>query len=99
MTNLNASPKRWRAGFPLGRIVMTDGASQALSPHDIATALLRHARGDWGEVCSPDWEVNGRALEGGGRLLSAYHDRRGVRFWIVTEADRSATTVLLPDDY
>ena len=85
--------------FSLGRIVMTESASQTLSPNDIATALLRHARGDWGDVCAEDRDANESALWDGGKLFSAYHDRKGVRFWIITEADRNTTTVLMPDDY
>ncbi len=66
---------------------------------EIREAFRRHESGDWGEVCGEDREANERALEYGGRLYSAYHDSKGVAFWIVTEADRSATTVLLPYDY
>jgi len=85
--------------FSLGRIVMTESVSQTLSHHATATALLRHARGDWGDVCAEDRDANESALWDGGKLFSAYHDRKGVKFWIVTEADRNTTTVLLPDDY
>lgn len=85
--------------FSLGRIVMAESATQTLLLHDISTALLRHARGDWGDVCTEDRNANESALWDGLRLFSVYHDRRGVRFWIITEADRNTTTVLLPDDY
>ena len=85
--------------FSLGRIVMTESVSETLALHDIATALLRHAKGDWGDVCAEDREANESALWDGLRLFSVYHDRKGVKFWIVTEADRNSTTVLLPDHY
>jgi hypothetical protein len=61
--------------------------------------IRRHARRDWGEIDSEDWNANDRALLHGGRLFSAYHSARGVRFWVITEADRSVTTVLLPEEY
>ena len=85
--------------FSLGRIVMTESATQTLPHNDIATALLRHARGDWGDVCAEDKNANESALLEASRLHSVYHDSNGVTFWIITEADRSVTTVLLPDDY
>lgn len=85
--------------FSLGQIVMTESAAQTLSLHDIATALLRHARGDWGDVCTEDRDANESALWEAGRLHSVYHDRKGVKFWIITESDRNTTTVLLPEDY
>jgi len=61
--------------------------------------VARHANADWGNLTDDDWLENDRALESGRRLLSAYQDRNGTPFWVITEADRSATTVLLPDDY
>jgi hypothetical protein len=71
----------------------------SLCGEDVADALRRHFSGDWGEVCDEDRRANELALSFGQRLLSSYRDRRGNRFWIVTESDRSATTVLLPDEY
>ncbi|MEM7387300.1 MAG: type I restriction endonuclease subunit M [Verrucomicrobiota bacterium] len=62
-------------------------------------ALARHERGDWGEVCTEDRAENEEALRRGGRLLSVYRTEEGTRFYIITEADRSSTTVLLPDEY
>jgi hypothetical protein len=67
--------------------------------YDVKDALLRHGWRDWGDVCAEDWTANDQALAGGSRVLSAYHDRAGVKFWIITEADRRATTILLPADY
>lgn len=86
--------------FPVGRIYFTRGALDNPSVADAAlTALDRHAAGDWGEVCEDDRLSNEQALTDGGRLLSAYRAASGERFWIITERDRSATTVLLPDEY
>ena len=85
--------------FPLGRLVATSNAVEALRSSDIELALSRHAMGDWGEVEPDDWEANEQALRLGGRLLSVYQSVSGARFWIITERDRSATTVLLPEDY
>ncbi len=87
--------------FTLGQLVATPGALDALakagqSPLEM---LCRHARGDWGEVCPEDWQLNDEALENGERLLSAYTLANGEKIWIITESDRSASTVLLPDEY
>ena len=85
--------------FPLGRTVITPSAQEALDPNDVGTALRRHAGGDWGEVCTEDKTENELSLQEGFRILSAYSDRNGTKFWIITEADRSVTTILLPEDY
>lgn len=85
--------------FELGRTVATSHALTKLAHADILPALARHAAGDWGELCDSDKRANDRALGDGGRLLSSYRSAAGVKFWIITEADRSATTVLLPEDY
>lgn len=85
--------------FPLGRVVITAGAKDGLHPQDIAASLRRHANCDWGDLCDADRRENGLALVQRRRLFSAYTDRSGTKFWIITEADRSATTILLPDDY
>jgi hypothetical protein len=87
-----------RQRFPLGQVMMTRNAMQTLRLDEVGTALANHARGDWGDVCPEDRAENERALANGGRLFSVYHGS-GVKFWIITEHDRSATTVLLPDDY
>ena len=87
------------AKFPLGRLVATPGALAILSHPDITTALARHLQGDWGDVDGDDRAANDNALIEGSRLLSAYHAANGTKFWIITEWDRSATTVLLPEDY
>jgi hypothetical protein len=86
------------ARFPLGQVVITANASLRLSTEEVMTALHRHACGDWGDLCPEDTLANEEALRDGDRLLSAYGQGEQ-RFWIITEADRSVTTVLLPDDY
>lgn len=88
-----------KASFPLGHLVATPNALANLSRSDIWRALRRHVTGDWGDVCGEDREANNQALRQGSRLLSVYHGENGTKFWIITEADRSATTVLLPEDY
>ena len=85
--------------FPLGRVVITPGVLDALSEADVLNALRRHARGDWGELCGEDVQENELALVEGWRLLSAYRGGNDRRFWIITEADRSSTCVLLPEEY
>ena len=84
---------------PLGHIVATPAALGAVSQPDIVAALRRHAVGDWGDVTPEDRAANDDALKSGERLLSVYQSATGTTFWVITEADRSATTVLLPDDY
>lgn len=89
--------------FELGQIVATRGvaiwATQDPSRSDHLNSMLsRHASGDWGEVCEEDKQANEYALRDGSRLLSAY-TVDGTKFWIITEWDRSVTTVLFPDEY
>lgn len=88
-----------KSKFPLGRLVATSNAQATLSHGDILNALERHSAGDWGEVCPEDGEENELSLREGFRLLSVYRSNDGVKFWVITEADRSSTTVLLPEDY
>lgn len=85
--------------FPLGRLVATRNAASQLSPADVAVAVGRHSSGDWGEVCEEDQASNEEALVEGLRLMSVYTGSSGIKFWIITEWDRSITTVLLPEDY
>ena len=84
---------------PLGRTVATPAALGTVAQPDIVAALRRHAAGDWGDVTPDDRAANDDALTSGERLLSVYQSATGTTFWVLTEADRSATTVLLPDDY
>ena len=90
-----------RAGqkFPLGRTVATHEAREALTDYDIVLGLSRHHTGDWGDLDEADLAANERALLTEGRLLSVYSSTRHVRFYVITEADRSLTTVLLPHEY
>lgn len=88
-----------RERFALGRIVATANAVATLDSGSIRGAIARHARGDWGECDSHDRAENERCLREGGRLLSVFRDRAGTRFYVITESDRSSTTVLLPEDY
>ena len=85
--------------FRLGKVVCTPGALEAVPGDDITKAIGRHVRGDWGDVCREDWRENELSLKEGFRLLSVYRGTNGTRFWIITEADRSVTTVLLPEEY
>ncbi|MGN0273284.1 MAG: hypothetical protein ACI4DT_00665 [Chordicoccus sp.] len=85
--------------FRIGQLTITPGARDQLSPDDIVTAVQRHANCDWGDLCKEDKKQNDLALKNGGRLFSAYHSTDGTKFWIITEADRSATTILLPEEY
>ncbi len=85
--------------FDLGRVVITANALNQLQEADVLMALALHVTGHWGEVDEEDWQENQRSLEHGWRLLSVYTDSNQTKFWIITEADRAATTVLLPEDY
>ena len=95
---MSAEPAR-SVRFALGRTVITRGALDAVEGVDVHAGIARHARGDWGDLCSEDKQANDDALQVGTRLLSAYRTDAGRKFWIITEADRSATTVLLPEEY
>jgi hypothetical protein len=85
----------------LGATVATPGALQALeAAGQTADEFLdRHASGDWGEVRSADWEENELSVREGFRVLSAYTLGTGVKVWVITEADRTVTTILLPEEY
>jgi hypothetical protein len=87
--------------FPLGRLVMTPGFRDAMlrTGQSPTRFLLRHSQGDWGELDDEDRRANDRAVLAGERLLSAYRLADGTAFWVVTEWDRSATTLLLPSEY
>ena len=87
--------------FPLGQIVATPGALAALERAQQAPTcfLARHASGDWGELEPTDVAENQYSIAHGFRLLSSYETNAGEKLWIITEADRSATTLLLPEEY
>jgi hypothetical protein len=85
--------------FPLGQVVITANATEMLNQRDVDDGLSRHRTGDWGNVCAADARENELSLRDGLRLFSVYHAGDGTKFWIITEADRSVTTILLPEDY
>jgi len=97
MTDTNRSlPK-----FFLGRIVATPGALEALeeanqNPFEF---IQRHQTGDWGELCEEDKRENEFSVRNGFRILSAYRTQNDVKIWVITEVDRSVTTLLLPHEY
>jgi hypothetical protein len=87
--------------FPLGRIVATPGALRALehtnqNPFEF---LERHQAGDWGELCEEDKRENEFSVRNGFRILSSYRTRNGTKIWVITEADRSVTTLLRAHEY
>ena len=88
--------------LPLGAVLLTAGAAETLPTADIYKALRRHASGDDGDdgdICDEDRAANRDARKYGDRVLSCYRTEDRTKFWILTEADRSATTVLLPEEY
>jgi hypothetical protein len=91
-----ATPK-----FSLGTLVATPGAVEALGDAGQSPMVFisRHIRGDWGEVCDEDRQANEDALRNGDRLLSVYRTAKNTQLWVITEADRSSTCILLPKEY
>ena len=87
--------------FPLGQIVATPGALEALesSRQTPAEFLTRHATGDWGDLSADDIAENEFSIKNGFRLLSSYLTASGQRLWVITEGQRDLTTLLLPDEY
>ena len=92
--------------FRLGRLVMTTNLQRRLQEtdpgnweSDLKSLIDKHVSGDWGDLDNHDRVENTRSLENGGRLFSAYITEKGLKVWIITEADRSCTTALLPEDY
>lgn len=88
--------------FELGQVVATQGAVSAIEENniDMLSLLSRHSNGDWGNIPEEDKMENQRSLENGYRILSSYRlNEQGEKLWIITEADRSVTTLLLPDEY
>jgi hypothetical protein len=103
--NLNTTAKAettaGAACFPLGQTLITPGADEAIRyagqlPLEF---LLKHQAGDWGDVCKEDWRENDLSLKQGFRILSSYRTKAGEKIWLITEWDRSVTTVLLPSEY
>ena len=85
--------------FDMGIILGTPGFKSKVASDEAVVALTRHAIGDWGDLCIEDRKANDEAVKEGLRILSAYKSTDGVKFWIITEADRSVTTALLPEEY
>ena len=100
-TKVDASRGKQSRLFCLGQIVSTPGALDVLLECNQPPSefLTRHAQGDWGDLCEEDKEANEEALLEGLRLLSSYRTNNGTKIWIITEDNRSATTVLLPQEY
>jgi hypothetical protein len=87
------------AKFRIGRIVATPNALSRLTQDDILTAIRRHQSGEWGDLDEHDRDENELSLKEGFRLFSVYHAVCGDKFYVITEADRSITTLLMPEDY
>jgi hypothetical protein len=87
--------------FPLGQCVATPGALSALEEAGQSPAVFldRHVHGDWGEIDPADKGMNEQALKDDARIFSVYHTSKGVKLWVITEADRASTCILLPDEY
>ena len=97
--SVNVAPK-----FQMGRLLMTRGVNDLVAERMdfakfVGESLVRHRKGDWGNLCKEDREENELSLKEGFRLLSAYEADGLPKIWIITEADRSATTILFPDEY
>ncbi len=92
------------ATFKMGRLLMTRGVNDQVADNEafakfVTESLARHAKGDWGDLCDEDRKENELSLKAGYRLLSAYESGELPKIWIITERDRSATTILFPDEY
>lgn len=85
--------------FPMGQTVITANAQATFEPVFVQACLARHEAGDWGDACDQDKATNEQALKTNERLLSSYDAPSGGKLWVITEWDRSVTTVLLPEDY
>lgn len=84
--------------FALGKILATPTVIDLIPPHERRALYARHARNDWGDMCDDDKAANDQALINGSRIFSGYETSEG-KVWIITEADRSATTMLFPSEY
>ncbi len=87
--------------FPLGQVLATPSALELLKRHQPPPLLFiqRHVVGDWGDICAEDQKVNADALQYGSRPMSVYAITPTEKLWVITEADRSCTTLLLPEEY
>ena len=100
-TNSNTHHRPTLARFPLGQTYITPGAEEALvtAGQTGIEFLRRHVSGDFGKLTDEDSQENELSLREGFRVLSACRTAKGQKLWIITEADRSSTTILLPDEY
>lgn len=85
--------------FHLGVLVQTAAVSDRLPAREVAHALARHMAKDWGDLCEEDKRANDNALRYGDRLFSVYHSSKNEKFYVITEWDRSVTTILFPEEY
>ena len=86
--------------FHPGNIVATPAVMEAVTAAFAGECMAQHIMGNWGTVCEEDWAANDQSVKDGSRLLSAYTEpTNGTKFWLITEADRSVTTYLLPSEY
>jgi hypothetical protein len=85
--------------FPLGEMIITPGVASKLGMVDVKLAIAKHASGDWGELEAEDRRLNNERLANGGTLFSIFKTAAGVKFYVMTEAERDRTTVLLPEEY
>ena len=85
--------------FRMGHVTKTRGICESVEHNEVLAALARHALGDWGDVDEHDYQANESALLTQSRLFSVYHSTHGLKFWVITESNRSLTTVLLPEEY
>lgn len=99
MNTQNQTPTQVKPLFELGQVVATSGVIDTIAAADVAVALKRYHTGDWGDVPAADARANQRALKHKERLMGVYYDSNHTKFWIITEWDRSVTTILLPDEY
>ena len=97
--NSSHLPPSGHLRFPSGQILITPNAMSQLTSSEVLVALKRHLTGDWGDCCPEDRQANDQALELGGRVFSVYHSAEQQTFWIITEADHTLTTVMMPEDY
>ena len=95
----NTHPAQTGCACWIGKVVITPGALEAVNSFEISQLLGRHVAGDWGDVPGEDWIANDEAVLTGGRLLSSYKTQNEEKIWIITEWDRSVTTLLLPSEY
>jgi hypothetical protein len=86
--------------FQLGKLMATPGAIAFCDQHciNMISLVRKHSRGEWGDMCAADKKANDEAVRNGTRIFSAYEFPQG-KIWIITESNRSVTTVLLPEEY